>query len=140
MDLFRGNDVFRGAVRQMVGHFKRLLRIEERLSVEEFYRLLELSEAITDYGRMIRAHHERSAPCVVVEVRELALRFREKLQTVRDALLLLEDMGSAEPLDLPGCWKLQLANTPLHGRKAVHSATRDALICDDDNCEDLVAT
>jgi hypothetical protein len=50
---------------------------------------------------------------VVLEITELANRFRETPQTIKDALLLLKEIGRAEPADLDGCWKLQLAGALL---------------------------
>jgi hypothetical protein len=60
---------------------------------------------------MIQAHHGYSVPDVILEITELANRFRETPQTIKDALRLLRDIGRAEPADLDGCWKLQLAGT-----------------------------
>jgi hypothetical protein len=48
---------------------------------------------------------------VIVEVPELATRFRETQRTIKDALALLRDMGRAEPIHLRGCWRLLLAET-----------------------------
>ncbi len=108
----------------MLGHLKRALRMEQRLTVEEFNQLLQLSEAIIDYGRMIKEHYQHSVPDVIVEIPELAHRFRETPQTIKDALRLLRDIGRAEPADLDGCWKLQLADTLPNVREGFHSATR----------------
>ena len=114
---------YREHVRRMIGHLKRALRMEHRLTVEEFYQLLQLSEAIIDYGRMIQTYCGYPVPCVIVEVPELARRFREAPRTIKDALLLLGDMGRAESTHLYGCWKLQLASTHLSGREGSRSAT-----------------
>jgi hypothetical protein len=89
-------------------HVKRALRKDRRLTAEEFNQLLQLSEAIIDYGRMIQEHRRRSVPNVILEITELANRFRETPQTIKDALLLLRDIGCAQPAGLDGCWKLQL--------------------------------
>ena len=75
---------------------------------------------------------ERSVPEVIVEVPELALRFRETPRTIKDALLLPRGMSRAEPIHLGGCWKLQLAGTLPCGRDGVHSATRHSHSVDDD--------
>jgi hypothetical protein len=82
--------------------------MEQRVSIEEFYQILHLAETIIDYGRMIQMYHRRALPNVTVEVSELASRFRETPQTIKNALLLLEDMGRARPARLNGCWELQL--------------------------------
>jgi len=70
---------------------------------------------------------------VIVEIPEPARRFRETPQAIEDALLLLRDMGRAEPIHLHGCWKLQLAGTLISGREGPHSATRHVQSHGDDN-------
>ena len=125
--------MYREHVRRMIGHLKRALRMEHRLTLEESYQLLHLSEAIIDYGRMIQTYCGYSVPYVIVEVPELAHRFRETPRTITDALLLLSDMGRAESAHLYGCWKLQLASTLLSGRKGSHSATHHSHSLDDHN-------
>jgi hypothetical protein len=94
----------------VLGHLKRALRKEQRPTIGE---LLQLSEAIIDYGRMIHAYHNSSLPEVIVEIPELSHRFRETPQTIKDALLLLRGIGRAEPTDLDGCWKLEVTNKNL---------------------------
>jgi hypothetical protein len=103
--------MYREQLRRAIGHLKRALRKEKRLTVEEFNQRLQLSEAIIDYGRMIQAFYGYSVPDAIVEITELANRFRETPQNIKDALRLLRDIGRAEPADLDGCWKLQLAGT-----------------------------
>jgi hypothetical protein len=110
-------------VQRMIGHLKRALRMEHRLTVEEFYQLLQLSEAIIDYGRMIQTYCGYPVQYVIVEVPELARRFRETPRTIKDALLLLRDMGRAESAHLHGCWKLELASPLLSGPEGSRSAT-----------------
>jgi len=102
---------YREHLRRALGHLKRALGMQQRLTVEEFNELLQLSKAIIDYGRMIRAYNEIPVPNVIVEIPELAHRFRESPRTIKDALRLLRDSGRAEPTDLSGCWKLRLADT-----------------------------
>lgn len=108
---------------RVIGLLKRALRKDQRLTVEEFNRLLQLSEAIIDYGRMIHEYCGFTVTFVIVEIPELARRFRETPRTIKDALLLLNDMGRAESTHLYGCWKLQLASTLLSGREGPRSAT-----------------
>jgi len=96
--------------RKLIDVLRRFLRMEQQLTPEE---LRQLAEAIIDYGRMI-AYEELSAltpPYVIVEIPELARRFRETTQTIRDALLLLNEMGRAEPASSGGHWKLKLEGT-----------------------------
>jgi len=102
----------RDKLRRMIGHLKRALHIERRLTHEEFYQLLQLSEAIITYGQMVKVYCGYSVPYVFVEIPELASRFRETQRTIQDALALLGDMGRAEPSHLHGCWKLSLADAP----------------------------
>lgn len=119
-----GKVVYWEHLRPLLGRLQRALRMEQRLTVEEFNQLLQLSEAIVDYGRMIQAYNESSVPNVIVEIPELAYRFRETPQTIEDALRLLRDTGRAEPADPSGCWLVQLAGTLPGGHEGVHSTTR----------------
>jgi hypothetical protein len=57
---------------RVIGHLKRALPKEQRLTVEEFNQLRQLSEAIIDYGRTIQTFHHCSVPEVIVEIPELA--------------------------------------------------------------------
>jgi hypothetical protein len=131
--------MYREHVRRMLGHLKRALRMEHRLTVEEFYQLLQLSEAIVDYGPMLQTYCAYSVPYVIVEVPELAHRFRETQRTIKDALVLLSDMGRAESAHLYGCWKLRLASTLLSGHKGSRSATHHPHSLDDHNRDAGVA-
>ncbi len=116
--------MYRQHLRRVLGHFERALRKDQRLTAEEFNQRLQLSEAIIDYGRMIQVYYGYSVPDVILEITELANRFRETPQAIKDALRLLLDIGHAEPADLDGCWKLQLAGTLPSGREGFHSVTR----------------
>jgi hypothetical protein len=116
--------MYREHLRRVRGHFKRALRKDQRLTDKEFNQRLQLSEAIIDYGRMIQVYYGYSVPDVILEITELANRFRETLQTIKDALRLLRDIDRAAPADLDGCWKLQLAGTLPSGRDGFHAATR----------------
>jgi hypothetical protein len=69
------------------------LRKEQRPTVEE---LLQLSEAIIDYGRMIQAYRHYSVPEVTVEIPELTHRFQETPQTIKDALRLLRVRNNSD--------------------------------------------
>ena|SRR5271157_3990163 len=101
---------YRVHLQPLLSHLKLALGMKQRLTVEEFNELLHLSEAILDYGRMIHAYERVLTPEVIVEIPELARRFRETPQTIKHALWLLSDSGRAEPADLNGCWKLDLAH------------------------------
>ncbi len=131
--------MYRDHFRRMLGQLKRALGIKQRLTIEEFYRLLQLAEAIVDYGRMFQTYHGHSAPYVIVEIEDLVTRFRETSQTMKDALLLLRDMGFAEPVDPPGCWKLRLAGALLKFREDAYPATRGTRAGDADQGDDLGA-
>lgn len=65
-----------------------------------------------DYGGMIRAHTFRPEPDAVVDIRDVAHRFRESPQAINDALLLLRNLGCADPTGRDGCWRLRLASSP----------------------------
>jgi hypothetical protein len=99
--------MYRVQLRRLVRWLKRTLRIERQLTEEESNQLFQLSEAILEYGRMIQAYYGHSAN-VMVEILELARRFRETPQVINDTLCLLRDRGFAEPAEA-GCWKLRLA-------------------------------
>jgi hypothetical protein len=73
---------------------------------------------------MIQAFYGYSVPDAIVEITELANRFRETPEAIKDALRLLRDISRAEPADLDRFWKLQLAGALPSGRERFHSATR----------------
>jgi hypothetical protein len=104
------------------GFLKRALRMEQRrLSIEE---LLPLVEAILDYGLTIQAHENWSSlppPYTIVDISELALRFRRTPQDIKDALLLIRATGRAEPLGCRGHWKMKLTGAHI-SREAERAA------------------
>jgi hypothetical protein len=100
--------MYREQFGRVIVHVKRALRWDRRLSADEFNQLLQLSEEIIDYGRMVQAYRRCPVANVTLEITELANRLRETPQTIKNALLLLRDIGCAEPANLDGCWKLQL--------------------------------
>jgi hypothetical protein len=108
-------------LRRIIRLLKRAMRIQRRLTLEEFYLLLQLSEAIVDHGRMVQSYYTRPLEPVMVEITELAFRFREEPQTIEDALLLLKDTGRADPYDRYGRWILRLGNA-LDGQEKVDAA------------------
>jgi len=113
--------MYLGHLLELLGRLKRALRMEHRLTIEE---LLQLAEAIFDYGLTIQAYEKWSAlppPYIIVEISELALRFRKTPKAIKDTFLLLRAMGRAEPLDCQGHWKLKLAGI-LSGREDVGAA------------------
>ena len=77
LGLLRGKGMYREHLRRVLGHLKRALRKEQPLTVEEFHQLLQLSEAIIDYGRMIQEHFRYPVPEVIVQIPGLVHRFRE---------------------------------------------------------------
>jgi hypothetical protein len=99
--------IFGERLRQLVVRLKRLLGMDHRLTIQEFYQLLQLSEAIDAHGRMLQSYFGSHAGYVVVEVSELAFRLREKPETIEDALMLMREIGQAESYDR-GCWRLRL--------------------------------
>lgn len=94
--------------RRLLDYLKPALRIDRRLTHEE---LLQLAEAIIDYGQRLRAYEEWSVPpplYTIVEIPELVRRFEETPKTINAALLLLNGMGGAEPVS-SRIWKLKLS-------------------------------
>lgn len=120
---------------RVIVHVKRALRKDQRLTADEFNQLLQLSEAIIDYGRMIQVYRRHSVPNVILEITELANRFRETPQTIKDALLLLREIGRAEPVDLDGCWKLKLAGTTSQRPQGVSLGDAPLRGLDDDTAD-----
>ena len=120
---------------RVIVHVKRALRKDQRLTADEFNQLLQLSEAIIDYGRMIQVYRRHSVPNVILEITELANRFRETPQTIKDALLLLREIGRAEPVDLDGCWKLKLAGTTSQRPQGVSLGDAPLRSLDDDTAD-----
>jgi hypothetical protein len=96
--------------RRLLSYFKRVRRIDP-LAVEEYNKLLPLAEAIIEYGRMHQSYYDSPAHILLVEAAELERRFRETPQVIEGALLLLSDMGRAEPADRDKRWKLKLGDT-----------------------------
>jgi hypothetical protein len=101
--------MFREQLRQVFGFLKRALRIEQRLTLQESYGVLDISEEIAHYVLMIQ-EYEHSVSFVVVEVPELASRFRETPRAIKDGLLILEHRGLADQV-APGYWRLKVADT-----------------------------
>ena len=63
--------MYREHLRRVLGHLKRALRMEQRLTLEEFYQQLQLSQVIIDYGRMIQAYYHFSMPGLELETLDL---------------------------------------------------------------------
>jgi hypothetical protein len=124
--------MFLGRLQELFDHLRRSLRRERRTAGVRS-QLQELSEAIVEYGRMMQAHLGYSTPDVVVEVPEMARRFRETAKTIKEALVLLEETGRAQPIHLGDCWRLQLRSTPLKDSEGFPSATPPSRTVDDDN-------
>jgi hypothetical protein len=101
--------------RRLFSILKRGLRIDMRLSPDDDKRELYLANAILDHGRMLQSYLQsnfrQSLGAVLVEVPELAFRFRETNEAVEKALLRLKNMGLADPYDQYGCWMLNLMCT-----------------------------
>jgi len=109
--------MYREQLQRLLSRLMLALRMKRRFTLSECYQLLQLAEAIIEHGRMIQAYHGHPAPEAVVEIPELARRFRETPKTIKNALLLLREMGRAEPVPSHGYWKLRLADPLLSGRK-----------------------
>ena len=106
--------MYREHLRRLFGTLKRALRTDQRLTIGKFYELLQLAEAITDYAQMIQNHEVWSGPpppYTLVEIPELARRFRETQRTIKGALLLLKNMGRATPVK-SRIWRVKLPGAP----------------------------
>ncbi len=105
--------MLREQVRQVLRRLRRVLRMERRLNIEE---LCELAEAISHYAQMIQSREKWSAQpplYVILEISELADRFRHPPRTIKDALLVLNLLGVADPLPRRRqYWKVKPADTP----------------------------
>ena len=94
-----------GYLRRLASQFKRTFGKKQHSTTAKTAEVLQLSEAIMAYGRMLQAHY--AAPTAFVQVAELARRFRETPQAINAALLMLQEAGRVEPTETKGCWKLQ---------------------------------
>ena len=73
---------------------------------EEDHLITQLAEAIIEHGRMTQKLYRNQR--VLVDVKELAYRFREKSQTITKALVLLKHQGRAKTTDLDELWELEV--------------------------------
>jgi hypothetical protein len=67
----------------MIRLLTRAMRIQRRLTPEESYLMLQLSEAILDLGRMLQSYYARPLDDVMVEIAELAFRLRETPEAIK---------------------------------------------------------
>ena len=106
-------------VRRVLERVRWAVLPERRMTLAECQALLELAEAILDYGRMIQSHFPLRMDHVMVEVEELARRFRESPAMVEEALRLLRGMGRANAFGRgPGAPRRKK-----HGKTAVRQDT-----------------
>ena len=63
----------------------------------------------------------------------MARRFRETPKTIKEALVLLEETGRAQPIHLSDCWRLQLTSSRPRDSEDSSSATLTSQTLDDDN-------
>jgi hypothetical protein len=106
--------MYREHLRSLFGALKRVLRTDQRLTISEFYELLQLAEAIIYYAEMIQNHEMWSGPTppyILVELPEMARRFRETPRAINGALLLLKNMGRATPVK-SRIWRVKLPGAP----------------------------
>lgn len=92
-------------LRALPGRLMSILRKPPESVADNPDQVHQLSEAIVDYGRMMQLHF--AMPSAIVEISELARRFRETPETIGEALLYLKRSGRAEPVDVEGCWKVR---------------------------------
>jgi hypothetical protein len=93
----------REAINDLLASFRAKLGVTER---ERDHEITLLAEAIIEHGRMTQKLYRNRR--VVVDVKELAYRFREESQTITKALVLLGHQGRAKPTDLDGLWELRV--------------------------------
>src|SRR5260370_24409157 len=99
-------------VSQVVGDFPRsAARTRTKTREQE---LEQLAYAVLEFGKM--QHQLYRNEITVVEVDELAFRFRETKRAITKTLELLEQQGLAEPTDLPLLSKLPLADLDKQSR------------------------
>ncbi len=109
-----GRDQFQ----RLLGRIRRALRIERRLTLEESYEMLELTETIMEHGRMHQLFYKHRMEYLMVETEELAFRLRETPQTIEDSLQILWALGRADRFDRHGRWKLRLVKKTNRGDAA----------------------
>jgi hypothetical protein len=113
-------------LRRALERIKNALQPEPVRTIEELNQQSQLlpllSEAILERGRMWFGYLGYSGSVLVVEIEELANCFRESPQTVREALLLLERSGCAEPTNRREFWKLRVARIPPVSREGARMA------------------
>ena len=76
--------------------------------------LEQLAYAVLEFGKMQYQLYRNEI--TVVEVEELAFRFRETKHAITRTLELLEQHGLAERTDLPLLWKLHVADLDQQSR------------------------
>jgi hypothetical protein len=91
---------------RLIYRSKRALRPKRRLTLAQSYQVLELSEQIVECARMIEANAGSPIPGAIVEIRDLASRFRESTETISDALELLHRAGKAHAVNRYGYWRV----------------------------------
>jgi len=79
-------------------------RIDTKAREQE---LEQLARALLEYARMKCHFYEEDR--AIVDVTELAFRFRESIRVTSRALKLLEARGLAERTNLPRLWKLDVS-------------------------------
>ena len=127
--------MYRERFGRVIVHVKRALRKGRRLTVAEFNQLLQLSEAIIDYGRMIKEHRRYSVPNVILEITELA---NASGRLHRPSKTRSCCYGTSVVLSLP-IWTdvgdCNWAGALLSDRKGFHSAMRHSHSFEDDTSD-----
>ncbi len=107
-----------GRIRDVVGHLVSALPLSGsglNAKVRE-QELEQLAHAVLEYGKMQCALSPHGITVVLVDVTEVAFRFRETKRVITRTLKLLETHGLAEPTELPLLWRLYVADLDQHAR------------------------
>jgi len=100
-------DSMREAIVELIAEFsKGFIHVRDSRRSYQNREIEELAHSVMDYGRMSLAVYSRQV--AIVEVDDLAFRFRETPQTITKALCLLERQGQAQRTKVHGLWKLQV--------------------------------
>jgi len=101
-----------GRIREVVSHFVAdLPLIGSRPNADARERELEqIANAVLEYGKMQCELSPLRTTAVLVDVTEVAFRFRETRRAITRTLELLQTRGLAERTDLPQLWELFVAD------------------------------
>lgn len=103
-----------GRIREVVSHVVNDFPWSATHTKAREQELEQLAYAVLEYGKM--KYQLYRTKITVVDVTELAFRFRETRRVISRTLMLLEKRGLAERTDLPRLWKLYVADLDQQAR------------------------